>query len=174
MLPMTFMALIDDADDRDIFQMLWDKYERMLMAMAYGILGEYSLAEDAVSETFFKISKSFQKIHNFELSKIAAYAVIIIRNTCYDILASEQKYHKAAMHRQDDRAYEYDDPVSDTLILEASVEKLPDIYKDAVMLRYYYGFDINDISKQLGLTCSGVRFRIETALGLLRKELDDD
>lgn len=174
MLPMTFMALIDDTDDKALFEMLWDKYERMLMSVAYGILGEYSLAEDAVSETFFKISKCFRKIHGFDLTELAAYAVMIIRNTCYDILEAEHKYRSAAKQQIDDDACGYDEPEAEALILGASVEKLPDIYRDAVMLRYYYGLEINDISQQLGLSYSGVRFRIETALGLLRKELEDD
>ncbi len=174
MLPMTFMALIDDQNDQDLYKELFDKYERMLMTIAIKRLGDYALAEDAVSETFFKIAKCFQKVHNFELAKIAGYAVIIIRNVCNDMLESEQKQQTVIAEISDDL---HDEQVLDLYknkIVTVAVEKLPETYRDAIILKYYYGLSISEIGEQLGLSYNGVRYRIDTALKMLRKEFDDD
>lgn len=174
MLPITFMALIDDKNDQALYKELIDKYERMLMIIAIKKLGNYSLAEEAVSETFLKIAKCFHKIHNFELAKIAGYAVIIIRNTCKDMLETEQKQQtiieKIADSFTDERGLE----LPDNKKVTAAVEALPEMYRDTIILKYYYGLNISDIAGQLGLSYNGVRYRIDTALKMLRKELDDD
>ena len=35
------------------------------------------------------------------------------------------------------------------LIVADMVEKLPDIYRDVIMMKYFYGFKVKEISKQL-------------------------
>ena len=60
-LPIAFMALIEDKNDQALFNEFVDKYERLLMTIAIKKLGDHALAEDAVFETFLKISKCFQK-----------------------------------------------------------------------------------------------------------------
>jgi hypothetical protein len=60
----------------------------MLLGYAYKITNDVSLAEDAVSEAFLRLAKSFNNVHNFEVTKIASYTVIIVRNVCYDLLKS--------------------------------------------------------------------------------------
>ena len=47
------------------------------------------------------------------------------------------------------------------LIVADMVEKLPDIYRDVIMMKYFYGFKVNEISKQLHLSVGGVKSRLE-------------
>ena len=54
------------------------------------------------------------------------------------------------------------------------VEKLPDIYRDVIMMKYFYGFKVNEISKQLHLSVGGVKSRLEQARKILRKDMNDD
>ncbi len=153
MLPMTFMALIDDQNDQALYKELIDKYERLLMTIAVKKLGDYSLAEDAVSETFFKIAKCFQKIHNFELAKIAGYAVIIIRNVCKDMLESEQKQQTVIAEISDDLHVEQALDNYKNNKVTAAVEKLPEKYRDTIIMKYYYGLSISDDLVYNGYEC---------------------
>ena len=59
-------------------------------------------------------------------------------------------------------------------LLNSAVNDLPEIYKDSIILRYYYELSIIELSEMLGLSVSGVKKRISVALNLLRKELADD
>ena len=59
-------------------------------------------------------------------------------------------------------------------IVNSVVNDLPLIYKDVIILRYFYDLSIGDIADQLGMSYQGVRKRLTTALRLLRKELDDE
>ena len=116
----------------------------------------------------------FSKIHNFELAKIAGYAVIIIRNVCNDMLKAEQKQQTVIAEIADDLDNEKALDNYKNKIVTAAVEKLPDMYKDTIILKYYYGLSISEIGAQLDLSYNGVRYRIDTALKMLRKELGDD
>ena len=49
------------------------------------------------------------------------------------------------------------------LIVSDMLEKLPDIYRDVIMMKYFYGFKVNEISKQLHLSVGGVKSRLEKA-----------
>lgn len=60
------------------------------------------------------------------------------------------------------------------LIVADMVEKLPDIYRDVIMMKYFYGFKVNEISKQLHLSVGGVKSRLEKARKILRKDINDD
>lgn len=39
------------------------------------------------------------------------------------------------------------------------------------MMKYFYGFSVKDISRQLHLSVGGVKSRLETARKILRKDL---
>lgn len=87
----------------------------------------------------------FSKIHNFELAKIAGYAVIIIRNVCNDMLKAEQKQQTVIAEIADDPDNEKALDNYKNKIVTAAVEKLPDMYKDTIILKYYYGLSISEI-----------------------------
>lgn len=175
MLPIAFMALIEDKNDQVLFNEFVDKYERLLMLKAYEILEDFGAAEDAVMETFLRTANCFQKIHYFGLAKIAAYSVIIIRNVCNDMLEAKQKkpllFDDDALDEIPDDQY---DVMPDNLIVASAVAGLPDMYKDVIILKYYYGFNIQEIADQLSLSYNGVRWRIDKALKMLRKEFADE
>ena len=174
MLPITFMALIDNEGDKELFRQIYDTYRTMLLGYAYKITNDVSLAEDAVSEAFLRLAKSFNNVHNFEVTKIASYTVIIVRNVCYDLLKSNDSdltYIDEISNEEPETAVE-DATVKQ--LLNSAVNDLPEIYKDSIILRYYYELSIIELSEMLGLSVSGVKKRISVALRLLRKELADD
>ena len=174
MLPITFMALIDNEGDKELFRQIYDTYRTMLLGYAYKLTHDVSLAEDAVSEAFLRLAKSFNNVHNFEVTKIASYTVIIVRNVCYDLLESNDSdltYIDEISNEEPETAVE-DATVKQ--LLNSAVNDLPEIYKDSIILRYYYELTIIELSEMLGLSVSGVKKRISVALNLLRKELADD
>lgn len=174
MLPMMYVAMIDNQSDKEIFKKIVITYEKQFLLYANSILHNYSLSEEAVSESFFRLARNFQKVHNFEVSKIVAYTVIIIRNVCNNIISAEEKQKALAeMIITDEDTFDIDDEY-EKYVARKVVEKLPEIYKDVIILRYYYGLSIDEIAQQIGLSYQGVRKRIATALKILRKETQNE
>lgn len=164
-----YFTLIDE-EDTDLFEQIYNQYELTLFCMSVSKLHNESLAEDAVSETFLSLAKNFQKVHNFSLSEIVAYTVIINRNVCYDILKDENKYHESIQFNEEIHNVKTDNEI-EKLVTADMINKLPDYLKDTLMLRDYYGFSNVEISKLLKISVSGVKCRFQKIRELLNKEL---
>jgi RNA polymerase sigma-70 factor (ECF subfamily) len=168
------MTLIDDEQDKIKFREVYDSLEQQLFVLSMHRLENTALAEEAVSETFLALAENFKKIYNLEPAEIKAYTVIINRNLCFDILKNEKKQSSViAVDKQiesiSDNSFNEN---LENLIVAELVEQLPDIYRDVIMLKYFYNFKVNEISKQLHLSVGGVKSRLEMARNLLRKELE--
>jgi len=167
------MTLIND-DDKSEFRKIYDSLERKMFVFSMSMLHNNALAEEAVSETFLALAENFKKIHSLEPAEIVAYTVIINRNVCIDILEKENKH--SINVQIDDKIKEISEDYDhiEKLIVADMVEKLPDIYRDVIMMKYFYGFKVNEISKQLHLSVGGVKSRLEQARKILRKDMNDD
>lgn len=167
------LTLIDDENDKITFRKIYDTYERRLFAYSMSILHNTALSEEAVSETFLSLAKNFKKVHNLEPDEMIAYAVIINRNLCYDILKKENRQKSNIVPDEfiESKSDTYFNENFENMLVADAVEKLPEIYRDAIMLKYFYGFSVKEISRQLHLSVGGVKSRLETARKILRKEL---
>ena len=85
-----YLALIDNPSDKETFSEIYNHYRDMMHQKAMSILHNRALAEEAVQESFLKIAKNISKISSPVCSKTAAFIVIIVRNTSYDILRREK------------------------------------------------------------------------------------
>ncbi len=47
-----YMAFIDDEDDREKFEIIYNEYRKRMVSTAYSILRNHEDAEDAVHDTF--------------------------------------------------------------------------------------------------------------------------
>ena len=150
------MTLLDD-EDKSKFRKIYDSLERKLFVFSMSKLHNNALAEEAVSETFLALAENFKKVHSLEPAEIVAYTVIINRNVCIDILEKENKH--SINVKIDEKIKEISEDCNhfEQLIVSDMVEKLPDIYRDVIMMKYFYGFKVNEISKQLHLSVGGVK-----------------
>jgi hypothetical protein len=58
--------------------------------------------------------------------------------------------------------------------LDAAVARLPEDYRTAVLLRFYRGLDVGEISRELGISDAAARKRVERGIGHLRRWLGVD
>lgn len=169
-----YMDLIDDEVDKLKYSEFFENYERKLFGYSMSILHNEALSEEAVSETFLSLAIVFHKIHDLEPAEILAYTVIINRNACYDIIKKEKKHAQNTVaydNIEDSIDLSYNDDIESRHIV-STVEELPVIYRDVIMLKYFYGFSVKEIAKQLHLSVGGVKSRLETARKMLGKKLE--
>jgi len=169
-----YLALVDTPEEKDKFEELYYTYKQDMYAIAYNILNNNEDAEDAVSQAFFIIAKNFTKISLFSSHELLPYIVIIVKNI------SRNLYKKNKAEREHTIPVEYDAsffletyPEDDYFRLVEAIKKLPQEYKDTVILYYHYDFTAKFVGQKLGISEDAVRKRAERAKAMLRKMLDE-
>jgi len=152
--------------ERDKFEFIYQKYKNLLLQKAYGILGDYSLAEDAVSEAYIRIYKNLQKIGDPTSGQSIAFVVTIAKNAALTMLAKEKR----------NVAGEYDEDQPDSGSLEedvlaalgserirAALGGLSEELHSVFLLKYAYDYSHRDIGEILGISENNVTVRLHRA-----------
>lgn len=174
MLPLALAA-----EEYATFEHLYVTYQASMFRIAYAILHDEGLAEDAVQQTFLKIFKEFPKLESITSNKTKSFIVILIRNTAIDLY---RKRKRESVVYLDDLEYA---PVSDDsgspedLVissqtceeLKAAFLALDERYSDILMLRYFHGYRNKEIAGLLNLSEAAVASRIFQGKRLLIKRL---
>ncbi len=169
-------SIIDNPDDIEKFNMLFNKYKNLVYHIAYKILDNKEDAEDALQETFLKLEKNFSKIEDIYCSKTKNFLVIISRSCSYDILRKNK--NEDAVSYEDNADILIAPSVLDEIIKEEGykkmlgiIENLNDTYKDVLKLKMIYGFTNGEIAELLGITKRSVEMRIYRGKAIILKDL---
>lgn len=166
-----YMALIDDKALRSEFEKLYCDSRDAAMRTAVSVLHSNALAEEAVSESYFKLAKCFQKIHSLPSHKLLSYLVITVRNTALTMLKKETRVETV----------EYDDeldhsPLPDvgTERLSECIAKLSDSDREVLYLRITLDLGYDEIASALGISNDAARSRLRYARRRLRTLLEEN
>ena len=172
------LAVVADSVNTD-FAKLYTAYQASMYRIAYAILRDEGLAEDAVQQTFLKIFKEFSKLEDINSNKTKSFIVILVRNTAIDLY---RKRKRESVVYLDDLEYapvstEPDSP-EELVITKQSCQELKDAfmalderYSDILMLRYFHGYRNKEIADLLDMTEAAVASRIFQGKRLLMKQL---
>lgn len=179
MLPLYLMSIeFDEPSDKEKFIYLYEKYKDLMYHVAYDILNDSHLAEDAVQDAFLSVTKCLQKIHNLNCNKTRNYLIIIVRNASYRIYNS-QKHFIPIDEEDEDELLSVDglELIRSKEEFDRIFEKIKSMktnYSDVILLKYYYGFDDKDIAMSLNISSENVRVRLHRAKNKLKKLLMED
>lgn len=147
-----------------------ERYQATLARSCCLILHDAALAEDAVQETFIKAYKTLDSFRG-ECSE-KTWLTRIAVNVCRDML-------RAGWFRHVDRrvtpdalpdAPSFATPSDDALTL--AIMKLPRKLREAVVLYYYQGMDMQETAAALNCAVSTVSLRLKQARKALRTDLE--
>jgi len=156
----------DDAPAQAALSILYRRYSQRIYTYCRKILGDNQTAEDLLQETFVKLFDSGRQgrvIENFP-----AYLMTIARNLC---LSYRSRHKKAFVPVEDFHLTANDVPYEHKELLQlihASLELLPDDYREAFVLREYNGLSYNEIAEVIGESLDVVKVRIFRAKKKLR------
>ncbi|MEF9935531.1 MAG: sigma-70 family RNA polymerase sigma factor [Clostridium sp.] len=139
-----------------------------LYKMAFTYLKSEEDALDIVQESILKAYKSLRKIENKNYLK--TYVTRIVINTSLTYMKKEK------------RTLSYSQDILEAIInknsaednIEVNLEILDDELRGIIVLKYYYGYTIREVSEILLIKESDVKNRIHKALNLLRKDIKED
>lgn len=174
-----YLAMIDNPNDKEKFAQIHHTYKDQMFRVAMNILHNSALAEEAVQDSFLKISKIISDISDPACSKTASLIVIIVRNTSYDCLRKEKPGSKVQFDEAIETTASLKIPditdvmsggIGDVMDIIGSMDK---IYSDVLKLKYIYGYSNNEISELLNISVKNVGIRIYRAKLLLRNKLEE-
>lgn len=175
-----YLTLIDEPSDKEKFTEIYEHYKGMMMQKAMSILHSSALAEEAVQESFVKIAKNILKISSPVCSKTASFIVIIVRNTSYDILRREKPDKNVSLDEEISAENIEMPDINEVLstvglnfILEV-INGMDDKYRDALSLKYLYGYSNNEIAKLIGINEKNAGMRIYRAKAILKAKLEEN
>lgn len=156
-------------DARETLDALMVQHGSRLLRLCAMNLRDASLAQDAVQDTFLK---AFRQFHRFRGDADAlTWLTSIAINVCRD-------YRRTAWFRHVDRRMEdlpeqaASFPFPDNTVI-TEVTKLPDKYREVILLRYYQDMKQKDIAAMLGISDRAVRQRLNKANTMLREQLKE-
>ncbi len=154
------------AGDLDSFGKLCERYYAPMVAVAYNVLRDHQLAEDAAQEAFARGLVSLRRLQ--EPAKFAAWLAQICRNVAVDI-ARNRPPHIEAIDVSD--AGDRDSDESTKRVVREAIERLPAGMREVVILRYYNGCSYEQISAVLGLSKMSINGRLTRAKRKLARDL---
>lgn len=166
-----YLAMIDDPNERRLFEEVYLKYRNLLFYISNSILSDEKLAEDAVHNTFLRLLQNMDKIEGLNSAKTRRYLVVSSKNSAIDLYRKRKanaEYCFDEINREVEAAYgEIDE---ENMVLNC-IKNLPAKYRDIFMLKYSSEFTNTEIAEILELPEGTVRQRIARGKKVLEKSV---
>lgn len=173
------MCQIDEQCIRDCldghpeaFRHLVSRHQGALLGYLRGRIGNEEEAAEAAQETFVRAYFALRGLH--KLGSFFSWLVGIADRVVKENWRDQKRHPTVALDERqtaDTRTPPGDS--SDPDVTEA-VGRLPDVYREVVLLRYYGGFSCAEIGRDLGLPIGTVTKRLSRAYSMLREYLRED
>ena len=75
-----YLALAQSDNDKDKFEQIYIRYRKLMLSVAYNILGDSELSEDAVHNAFMRILNHLDKLDDVDSPRTKGYVVIVAEN----------------------------------------------------------------------------------------------
>jgi len=148
------------------FGALYVRYHSSMVALAYSMLADRDLAEDAAQEVFAIACRDIGSLKSKE--RFAAWLAGICRNTARQMLRSKGK-DAAVSIRGPSENDDNKEPLADAI--RRAVWQLRPIERELIVLRYYNGFSHAQICQVLDISAQAVNGRLIRAKRKLAKYL---
>lgn len=148
-------------------------YENKMYYVAYGILHDEGLAEDAVQDAFLRLMKREVHFTSAESDDCKRYIITVIRNASINIYNKKKRESEFLYLIDNDERIES----SAEMIPEAEddwkeiMKGLPQKYYDVVYYLVIKDYSTRETARKLNITEANVRKRYERAKVMMRKEL---
>ena len=154
------------------FLRLFQKYEQDIYRIALVYVRNQSDALDVVQETAYR---SFKSIKNLNEPKYFKTWLIRIAISCsIDLLRKKKKLVFLEPELEENLSDNINEDIDFEMTIRDLIERLNEDEKSVVILRFYEGLTLKEISKTLGIPLGTAKTVLYRALAKLRKNLKGD
>jgi len=151
------------AGDRDAFSQLYADYVRMVHAILLGRVPRRDV-DDLVQEVFITAYTRIRELR--DASAFGGWIATIARNRATDYLRQSREQDELPAELPGGDAIE-----ADTLIVLDVIRKLPEAYRETLLMRLVEGMTGAEIAERSGLTPASVRVNLHRGMKILRERL---
>jgi RNA polymerase sigma factor (sigma-70 family) len=171
------VALVARGDEGALAE-LYDRVGRVAYGLAFRVLRDDRLAEDAVQEAFLGIWRTAGGFRA-ERAKASTWILTLVHRRAVDLVRREERR----------RAEPLDDETRDAATsgsaedaawlgfererVQGALRQLPDAQREAIELAYYGGYSQSELAERLGMPLGTIKSRMFSGLARLRELLDD-
>jgi len=156
------------------FEILVERYQKQIFALAYRLGGDYDEARDLAQEAFLRI---YRELPRFDPGRrFFPWMYRVAHNTCINLLHKRPKDVTPL-----DQVLELPDGGADpdgsyerielNEAINSALQALPEQYRLPLVLKYLEGMSYQQISEQLDLPVSTIETRLFRGRGMLKKVL---
>jgi len=158
----------------EAFDVLVERYQKQVFALAYRLGGDYDEARDMAQEAFIRIYGELAQYD--QQRRFFPWMYRVAHNTCINMLRKrpaasaplESIYDVSAGDAASADSYEQ---LELTDALNRALQSLPQKYRSPLVLKYLSDMSYQEIAQQLGLPVSTVETRLFRARAMLKKAL---
>jgi RNA polymerase sigma factor (sigma-70 family) len=167
------------AGQRDAFAQIVLRYQSLVCSLAYSATGSLSQSEDIAQETFIAAWKGLGTLR--EPEKLRPWLCGIARNmiACAVRDRKREPAHAAEpldtaldLHSQESLPVDHAISREEESILWRSLEHIPQMYREALVLFYREGKSIESVAQQLELSEEAAKQRLSRGRKLLKMEVE--
>lgn len=162
-----FLQMVEVSRDKARLEHLYQLYKDFMLCIASEILHNNHDAEDAVHEAFLSLAAIHKTISDPGSSKTRSLIALITERKAIDIYRKNQRRSGEGLQEIDWSNIWVPGPGINSLT--DCLNKLPDRDRDAILLRYSHGYNVNEVAQILGLTYAATAKLLERAKKKLEK-----
>src|SRR5438270_3656310 len=166
------------AGNREAFGWIVARYQSLLCSLAYSATGSLSQSEDLAQETFVTAWKQLADLR--EPEKLRSWLCRISRNLTYDALRRQgrEPIHKAESLEEiqelpapEPLPSDYTISREEEAILWRSIERIPESYRETLVLYYREHQSVENVALVLDLSEDAVKQRLSRGRKLLHEQV---
>ncbi|GHU35327.1 hypothetical protein FACS1894105_03810 [Clostridia bacterium] len=170
------LASVQNSESRYFIERLYAKYETRMAGIAYSILHDSYLAEDAVSDVFLRIIETLETFMEKNDNEIEGLIVIMTRNKSIDIYRKQQAKNTEDIDTFENISDDSFEDIADIIInsdthdcLYKAIENLPEEMSSVIKLRVVFDLSFGQIAKMINISEGTARMRYFKAKKILTK-----
>lgn len=160
------------AGDVDALAALIEEHHAAMVRTAYVVTGDVQLAREAAHDAWVTAWQSLRSLR--EPERVRSWLVAIAANEARMRLRSERRRRLREIAAPPGSPGPDPSSAIDSVDLGRALERLEPDERALLAMRYVAGLDATEISRELGLSPSGVRSRLARLIDRLREDLDHD
>ncbi len=169
---MLYAAVIDDAAEMKRFEKIYYEYRDQMFFVANDVLHDEHEAEDAVQNAFIGIARNIRSLPTDDKRIVRAYTLTAAKNAALNLLPQKQRRDMQLDIDEVDIAADEDvfaqiAASEDRETISKVIGKLPDIYRDVLLLRCVCGLKAAQTAQLLGRKKATVEKQMERARKLV-------
>jgi RNA polymerase sigma-70 factor, ECF subfamily len=163
--------------DQTALAALYDRVGGMAFGLAFRVLRDEALAQDAVQEAFLGVWRSAPSFVP-ERAKASTWILTLVHRRAVDLVRREERRRAEPLENAPEQAA--DSAEDDAWLrlererVQAALALLPDQQREAIELAYYGGYTQSQLAERLGEPLGTIKSRMFSGLSRLRELLDDE